>query len=114
VKIRSLILIFSATTLAGCAGTETAEVAQSLFADRVRKESDSRLCLTYLSERRILSNQAREIEIERRNLDCSTVISTRDIEIERRLRDAERTADQANERSSRLKLCAQGLKAFCH
>jgi hypothetical protein len=122
-KLSILVVIF----LSGCAGMGNSPIAQSLHGERVSKETDSTLCLRYLAGRNNLSNQVREIEIKKRSLNCSTVVSARDVEIERRLRKAEeaaedaerearnakRAADEAERRSQRIQLCSRGLKAYC-
>lgn len=126
--MKHLIILFISTTLIGCAGMGSGNLAQAMHGDRVKKESDSTLCLKYLSGNSIsLSNQVREDEIRNRNLNCASIISPRDVEIERRLRRAEATAKDAEERARRAERasenarqktqrqewCARGLKAFC-
>lgn len=137
--MKSIYCLLSAALLSGCAGMGNSQLAQTLHGDRVKNESDPTLCLRFLSsENNSLSTQVREIEIQKRNLDCSRLVSLRDIEVERRLRRAEAAAraaefaaDEANRRArsaqsaadaaardaqntaNRQRWCSQGMKAFC-
>jgi hypothetical protein len=125
--MKHISIIVAMTILSGCAGTGDSTLAQTLHGDRVSKESNETLCLRYLSGGSRLSNQAREVEIRKRSINCATLISPRDIEIEKRLRSAERAAEDAEraareaetkarqieQKARRMELCAKGMKSFC-
>jgi hypothetical protein len=122
-----MIFLAIAICLSGCAGMGESPLAQGVFGDRISRESDSTVCLKYLAGSGVISNQVREVEIRKRNLNCSTLVSSRDIEVERRLRRAEAAAAEAElnarraqdvaieaeRKASRQKWCAQGISAYC-
>ena len=105
-KICSIVLVLSTVILAGCAGMGGSPLAQALHGDRVSKETDNELCLRYLAGRTTLSNEVRSVEIQKRSLDCSSVVTQREVEIERRILEAERKANEAERQATRAQRAA--------
>jgi len=126
--MKNVLVLFLVVLLSGCSNIGRSPFGQALHGDRVSKESDSTLCLRYLAGGGGLSNRVREAEIADRKLNCASVVSVKDVELERRIlraeqaagdaerkaRDAERKARDAEQKASRSQLCAKGMKGFCY
>jgi hypothetical protein len=126
--MKNTLVLFLVVLLTGCSNIGRSPFGQALHGDRVSKESDSTLCLRYLAGGGGLSNRVREAEIADRKLNCASVVSVKDVELERRILraeeaadraeqaagDAERKARDAEQKASRSQLCAKGMKGFCY
>jgi hypothetical protein len=93
--MKTIIILFAVATLTGCASVGRSGFAQALHGDRVHRENDSTLCLSYLTGRGTLSNSVRGVEIQARKLDCSSVVTPQEINTERRMRKAEAAIERA-------------------
>jgi len=129
--MKTIIILFAVATLTGCASVGRSGFAQALHGDRVHRENDSTLCLSYLTGRGTLSNSVRGVEIQARKLDCSSVVTPQEINTERRMRKAEAAIERAKKaakaaeqkarklerklekKSSDAEWCSRGRRLYC-